>query len=65
MDEVARVLVLVAQDRRRWIERTEPIHSGPAQDSAHGGTAEMHLLCDPPAVEAQSAKSKNLFYERR
>jgi len=63
VDQVARTFVLVADDRWRRIERTQPVHTRTMKDAAHGRAAELDLAGDPPAVPAQPAKSKNLFYE--
>lgn len=61
VDQIAGVLVLIAHDRRRRIKRTQPVHAGPADDTADGGSAEPGLADYTPTVVAQPAKSKNLF----
>jgi hypothetical protein len=62
VDEVSGALVFVTHDRRRRIERSQPVHAGPAQNAAYRGPAELQLARDPPAVPAQPAKRQNLFY---
>jgi len=52
VDEAARALVFVAHHGRRRIERTQPVHAGPAQDTAHRGATDSHCLGDPPTVVA-------------
>ena len=64
VDQVPRSFVLVADHWRRWIEGTQPVHAGSAQDAAYGGAAQVQHTGDPPAVVAQTAKCKDLFYDR-
>ncbi len=65
VDQVAGMLVFIANHRRRRIERTQPVHPRPAQDAADGSAAEAERMGDAPAVVAQPAQGKNLFCERR
>ncbi len=58
VDHAARVPVLVAHHRRRRVERAQTVHCGPAQDADYGGTAELELTRDPPAVPAQTAQAQ-------
>ena len=61
VNEVARTGVFVTHHRWRRVERTQPVHAGPAQDAAHRCPAQAQCLGDPPAVVAQAAKSQNPF----
>jgi hypothetical protein len=61
VDQVAGMLVLVALNGRRRVERAQPIHPGAAQHTTDRGPAELEFVGDSPAVPAQAAKSKNLF----
>jgi hypothetical protein len=51
----------MAHNRRRRIERAQPIHPGAAQNAADGRVAKVEFAGNAPAVPAQLAKSKNPF----
>ncbi len=61
VDQVARMLVFVANYGRGRVKRAEPIHSGATQDSAYGGSTEFEFVGDAPAVPTLPAKNQNPF----
>src|ERR1019366_3056315 len=61
VNQVAGMLMLIALNRWRWLQRAQPIHPGSTQNAAHGGPAELQFAGNAPAVPALPAKSKNPF----
>jgi len=58
--QISGMLVLIAHDGRRRIERAQTIESQAAQDAADGGPAQSQLPRDAPAVPTQAAQPLHL-----
>jgi hypothetical protein len=56
VDQLARVLALIAADRLGWLQRGEPIQPKAAQDAADGRCRHPDLSGDPLARVAPSAQ---------
>ncbi len=56
VDQVAGMLVFIAQHRWRRVEGTKAVQSQAAQDAADGGSAEGQFSRNAPAIPAQMAQ---------
>src|ERR1700687_774365 len=56
VEQVAGRGVLITLDQKRWVQRAQPGQSGPLEQAAHGGDAELELCGDVLHQEALAAQ---------
>lgn len=61
VNHIAWVVAFITDHRRWGNERGKAAEPGATQNPAYRGPADSYFMRDPPAVPAQTAKSKNLF----